>query len=152
METGVQVVACTVEGEEYAIEIKIVQEIIRVLEITRVPHASPFISGVINLRGMVIPVMDLRKRFGLPPREPEETARIVVINWNREMVGVLVDSVSEVIWLPAQTVETPPSGTGGANTEFFSGIGKLGSRLLIMLDLEKIFEINDSVSSGRGIV
>jgi len=151
METGIQVVACTVEGEEYAIEIKRVQEIIRVLETTRVPYASPFISGVINLRGMVIPVMDLRKRFGLPSRAPGETARIIVINRNNEMVGVLVDSVSEVIWLPAQAVETPPSGVSGANTEFFSGIGKLGSRLLIMLNLERIFEISDSFSSGRGM-
>ncbi|WP_418790215.1 chemotaxis protein CheW [Phosphitispora sp. TUW77] len=151
LENGIQVVACTVEDEEYAIEIKRVQEIIRVIDITRVPYASAFISGVINLRGKVIPVMDLRKRFGLPSKAPEETARIVVINWNNDMVGVLVDSVSEVVWLPAQSVGPPPSSRNGGNTEFFSGIGKLGNRLLIMLNLETIFEVNDSASAGRGM-
>ncbi len=141
MENDVQLVACTVDNEEYAIDIRSVQEIIRLLDITRVPHASPYISGVINLRGMVIPVMNLRKRFGLPDQKPDETARIIIINCNGSMVGILVDSVSEVIRIPRQNIEHTPSCSSNVNTEFFSGIGKLGSRLLIMLNLDNIFEI-----------
>ena len=152
MEHDLQVVACTIAGEEYAIDIHRVQEIIRVVDITRVPHASPFISGVINLRGLVIPVMDLRKRFALPGKTTDEMSRIIVINWHREMVGILVDGVSEVIWLPQKSVEDPPAGATTIKSEFFTGIGKLGSRLLIILNLDTIIEINDSVPAGKGML
>ncbi len=141
MENDIQLVACTVENEEYAIDIRSVQEIIRLLDITRVPHSSPYISGVINLRGMVIPVMDVRKRFGLPEKTPDETARIVIINCNGALVGMLVDSVSEVIRIPRENIEQPPSCSSNVNTDFFTGIGKLGNRLLIILNLDNIFEI-----------
>lgn len=145
MENEVQLVACTIDGEEYAIDIRSVQEIIRLLDITRVPHASPFVSGVINLRGMVIPVMDIRKKFGLPSKMPDETTRIVIINWNGLLVGILVDSVSEVIRLPGNAIEHPPSSSSNKNSEFFLGIGKLGYRLLIILNLEQVLGINSDV-------
>lgn len=141
MENDVQLVACAIEGEEYAVDISNVQEIIRLQEITRVPHASPYISGVINLRGRVIPVMDIRKRFNLPGREYGETTRIIIIDFNGALVGIIVDNVSEVIRLPKRAIEHPPAGSSGVNSEFFTGIGKLGQRLLIMLNLEKILEM-----------
>ena len=145
VENDVQLVACKIEGEEYAIDIRSVQEIIRLLDITRVPYASPFMSGVINLRGMVIPVMNLRKRFKLPDRTPDEATRIVIINWAGVLVGLLVDGVSEVIRLPRQAIEHAPNCSSNVNTDFFTGIGKLGRRLLIMLDLDSIFEVTLNV-------
>lgn len=145
METAIQLVACAVEDEEYAIDIEKVQEIIRLQEITRVPHSSLYISGVINLRGMVIPVMDLRKRFGLPEKVYGDTSRIIIINWSNGFAGLLVDGVSEVIRIPKQAVEQPPTYSSNVNADFFTGIGKLGHRLLIMLNLDKIFELTTGV-------
>lgn len=142
MENEVQLVACSIEGEEYSVDVRSVQEIIRLQEITRVPHASPYISGVINLRGRVIPVMDIRKRFSLPSKEYGESTRIIIIDSNDALVGIIVDNVSEVIRIPKQAIEYPPVGPASINTEFFTGIGKLGYRLLIMLNLEKILGIN----------
>lgn len=142
MENEVQLVACAIEGEEYAVDVRSVQEIIRLQEITRVPHASPYISGVINLRGRVIPVMDIRKRFNLPSKKYGETTRIIIIDSNGALVGIIVDNVSEVIRLPGQAIELPPAGSSSINTEFFTGIGKLGHRLLILLNLEKILGVN----------
>ena len=141
MENEVQLVACAIEGEEYAVDIRSVQEIIRLQEITRVPHASPYVSGVINLRGRVIPVMDIRKRFSLPSKKYGEVTRIIIIDFNDTLVGMIVDNVSEVIRLPGEDIGLPP-GSSHINSEFFDGIGKLGNRLLVMLNLEKILGIN----------
>ncbi len=138
MENEIQLVACTIEGEEYVIDIRNVQEIIRLLDITRVPQVSSYLSGVINLRGMVIPVMNLRRRFGLPDKTPDERTRIIIVNWQETLVGMLVDSVSEVIKLPARNIEPPPV-SSNINAKFFTGIGKSEQRLLIILNLEQIF-------------
>lgn len=141
MENDVQLLAFTLDGEEYAIDITYVQEIIRLLDITRVPHASSYMSGVINLRGMIIPVMDIRKRFGLSEKNPDETTRIVIINWQGLMVGIIVDSVSEVIRISKGYVEQPPACSAEVNARYFTGIGKIGNRLLIMLSLGDILEL-----------
>ncbi len=141
MENDVQLVACVVNSEEHAIDIRNVQEIIRVLNITRVPNASHFIIGVINLRGIVIPVMNLRRILGLPENTLDESARIVILNWQGLLAGVLVDGVTEVVRLPRQDIEYPPSVSTNIDYSFFSGIGKLGHRMLIILNLDKIFEI-----------
>jgi len=139
MENDMQLVACRLANEEYAVDIHTVQEIIRMLEITRVPHAPEFVEGVINLRGMVIPVMDLRHRFGLPPRENTETTRIIITTWQDTMVGFVVDGVSEVLRLPGSAIEPPPS-LEQKNATYFSGVGKIGNRLLILLNLDRILE------------
>lgn len=145
MKNEVQVVACVIEGEEYGLDIGSVQEIIRLQEITRVPHATPFIFGVINLRGRVIPVLDIRKRFNLPTGDYGETTRIIITDSQGTLVGILVDSVSEVIRLQGDLIEHLPTGSGSINTEFFTGIGKIGQRLIIMLNLEKILGLNTEV-------
>jgi purine-binding chemotaxis protein CheW len=137
MEHDMQIVACKLEDEEYAIDIRAVQEIIRMLEITRVPHAPDFLEGVVNLRGMVIPVMDLRRHFGLPPRQNTDSTRIIIVNRGETMVGFVVDGVSEVLRLPRQAIEPPPS-LEQKNATYFTGVGKIGSRLLILLNLDKI--------------
>lgn len=144
MENEMQVVACTLENEEYAVDIRAVQEIIRILEITRVPRAPEFLEGVVNLRGMVIPVMDLRRRFGLPLRQNTDSTRIIIVNWQETIVGLIVDGVSEVLRLAGTAIEPPPS-LEQKNATCFSGIGKIGNRLLIILNLDRILsDVTDS--------
>lgn len=145
MENGINAVACCVAGEEYAIDIRSVQEIIRVLDVTRVPHAASCMSGVINVRGMVIPVIDIRKRFGLPEKAPDDASRIVIVNWEGLLVGILVDSVSEVLCFSGASIEKPPSATSKVSILFYTGIGKINDRLLLILNMEKVLDIYSEV-------
>ena len=108
------------------------------MDITKVPRAPDFVEGVINLRGKVIPIIDLRKRFGLSTRDHDKHTRIIVIEINNMIVGFVVDSVSEVLRIPASTVEPPPPVVSGLESEYISGVGKLEDRLLILLDLNKL--------------
>ena len=133
-----QMVTFNIGGEEFGVEILTVQEIIRMMQITRVPKAPDFVEGVINLRGKVIPVIDLRKRFGMDSRGHDKNTRIVVVEINKMIVGFIVDSVSEVLRIPADTVEPPPPVVAGLDSEYISGVGKLEDRLLILLDLDRL--------------
>ncbi len=107
------------------------------VEITQVPKAPHYVEGVINLRGKVIPIMDLRLRFGLPAAERTKETRIVVVDIARIILGLIVDSVSEVLRIPSSEVEPPPSGSQ-AGSEFHKGVGKVDDRLLILLDLHRL--------------
>jgi purine-binding chemotaxis protein CheW len=120
------------------VDILKVQEIIRMMEITKVPKAPDFVEGVINLRGNVIPIVDLRKRFGLETRDRDKNTRTIVIEINNMIVGFIVDAVSEVLRIPADTVEPPPPVVAGLEAEYISGVGKLEDRLLILLDLDRL--------------
>ncbi|MBU1039474.1 MAG: chemotaxis protein CheW [Proteobacteria bacterium] len=133
-----QMVIFTIAHEDFGVEILKVQEIIRTLEITRVPQAPAFVEGVINLRGKVIPVIDLRRRFGIESKPHDKDTRILVIEINGMIVGFVVDSVTEVLRIPASTVEPPPSIVAGIDSEYISGVGKLNDRLLIMIDLDRL--------------
>ncbi|MBT8763168.1 purine-binding chemotaxis protein CheW [Desulfohalobiaceae bacterium Ax17] len=133
-----QLVTFNIGDEEFGVEILKVQEIIRMLEITRVPKAPDFVEGVINLRGKVIPIIDLRKRFGMDSKVHDKNTRIIVIEINNMIVGFIVDSVSEVLRIPADTVEPPPPVVAGLDSEYISGVGKLDDRLLILLDLDRL--------------
>lgn len=135
-----QVVSFKVGQEEFGIEILSVQEIIRVQELTRVPNSPEFVDGVLNLRGKVIPVIALRKRFGLPQQAHDKETRIVVLETHNIVIGLIVDSVSEVLRIPADAVVPPPR-LGTIEKEFVSGVGKLDNRLLILLDLERIVSV-----------
>lgn len=141
-----QLVTFKLAGEEFGIEILSVQEIIRIMQITIVPRTPVFIEGVINLRGKVIPVLDLRKRFGMPEVERDSQTRIIVMEFAQKIVGFLVDEVSEVLRIPADTMEPPPSViAAGVGAEYIKGVGKLNDRLLILLDLDGLMnntEIN----------
>lgn len=130
-----QLVTFRIGNEEFAVDILAVQEIIRLLQITRVPRAPEYIVGVINLRGKVIPVIDLRKRFKLPQSDTDDDSRIVVMEFEQRIVGFLVDGVSEVLRIPASTVEPAPPVVAGIGSEYIRGVGKLNDRLLILLDL-----------------
>ena len=130
-----QLVGFHVGGEEFGLEILRVQEIIRIQPLTRVPNSAGFVDGVINLRGKVIPVIALRRCFGLEDRPHDRQTRIVVVEVNGSVLGFIVDSVSEVLRIPLETIEPPPR-LGKVEREYVSGVGKLDDRLLILLDLE----------------
>jgi len=123
--------------EEYGIEIANVQEIIRATDITPVPGAPAHVRGVINLRGKIIPVVDLRRRFTLPGIDSSDAQRIVVVELGPKRIGMLVDSVSQVIKVPAGVVEEMPEEATGVDENYIKGIGKLDNRLIIILDLHR---------------
>ncbi|HXC93501.1 MAG TPA: chemotaxis protein CheW [Geobacteraceae bacterium] len=123
--------------EEYGVEIASVQEIIRATDITHVPGAPSHVRGVINLRGKIIPVVDLRRRFALASVESSDNQRIIVVELGEKRIGMLVDSVSQVIKVPAGVVEEMPEEATSVDENFIRGVGKLESRLIIILDLNK---------------
>jgi len=141
-----QLVTFSIGEEEFGVDILKVQEIIRMMEITKVPRAPEFVEGVINLRGKVIPIIDLRKRFGLSARGHDKHTRIIVIEINNMIVGFVVDSVSEVLRIPFSTVEPPPPVVSGLESEYISGVGKLEDRLLILLDLDRLLSHEEAQS------
>ncbi len=136
-----QLVSFHVGDEEFAIDILGVQEIIRMVELTTVPNAPYFVEGVINLRGKVIPILDLRSRFGLPPADRTKDTRIIVVEIANTVLGFIVDSVEEVLRLPENLIETPPSTGKGGSAEFHKGIGRVHGRLLMLLDLGQILGV-----------
>ncbi len=144
-----QLVTFSIGEEEFGVDILKVQEIIRTMEITKVPRAQDFVEGVINLRGKVIPIIDLRRRFGLVSKAHDKHTRIIVIEINNMIVGFVVDSVSEVLRIPAGTVEPPPPVVAGVESEYISGVGKLQDRLLILLDLDKLLSSEDIEALGQ---
>jgi purine-binding chemotaxis protein CheW len=116
-----------------------VQEINKMMNITRIPNAPAFIEGVINLRGKIIPIVDLRKRLGFREQPYDKSTRIIVVELEGLVLGFIVDSVSEVLRIPGNTIEPPPSMVAGIESEYIEGVGKLDDRLLILLELKKIF-------------
>lgn len=141
-----QLVTFTLGGEEYAVNILKVQEINRMKEITRVPNAPYYVEGVINLRGKVIPVVSLRKMFGLPEEEDRMKQKIMIMDIQGTTIGLIVDTVSEVLRISANIVEPPPPMTYSVSSEFISGIAKLEDRLIILLDMDRL--IGKEESSG----
>jgi purine-binding chemotaxis protein CheW len=133
-----QLVTFKLGNEEYATEILKVQEINRMVEITPVPNSQSFLEGVINLRGKVIPVVSLRKKFGLPVKENDEQSRIMILDIQGITTGLVVDAVSEVLRISSDTVEPPPPMATGISAEFLEGIAKLENRLIILLDIDKL--------------
>lgn len=123
--------------EEYGVEIANIQEIIRATNITPVPGAPSHVRGVINLRGKIIPVVDLRKRFGMPEGAASDQQRIVVVELGEKRLGMLVDSVSQVIRIPAEVVEDLPEEATAIDDNYVKGVGKLDNRLVIILDLNQ---------------
>ena len=138
-----QLVVFRLGSEEYGVDILQVQEIKRMLDITRVPQAPDFIEGVINLRGQIIPVLDLRRRFAFPAAERTADTRIIVVNIGELIIGLIVDTVLEGISLSKEAISPAPALVTGIDNDFLSGIGDLGERLLIILNLEKILAVDE---------
>jgi len=125
-------------GEDYGIDIAFVTEIIGIQKITEVPDMPTFVKGVINLRGKVIPVMDVRCRFKMEERAYDERTCIIVVDINETAVGLLVDKVNEVADIPEQDVEPPPKTAKGVSSRFIKGLGKIGKEVKILLKVDKL--------------
>jgi purine-binding chemotaxis protein CheW len=123
---------------EYGVPITQVQEIIPVAKTTKLPQAPDFVEGIINLRGRIIPIIDLKKRFQMSASELTSDTRSVVVEVAGQTVGIIVDQVSEVLRIPLENIEPPPGVVGGINAEYLTGVGKLEDRLLILLDMDRI--------------
>lgn len=134
-----KVIVFQLQNEEYCIPVHQVQGIERMEYITRVPGTHPFVKGVINLRGVVTPIIDLRKRLQLGESEYKDSTRIIIISVEDIEVGLIVDSANDVLDLPMHKVELPPD-TGEVNEEYLQGVVKVDHRLLILLNLEKVLE------------
>jgi purine-binding chemotaxis protein CheW len=124
--------------EDYGLEIRHVKEIISIQKITDVPDLPEFVKGVINLRGQVIPTIDLRLRFGLPFKEYDERTCIIITNMNEIQVGVIVDTVNEVLDVPAETISPPPSVQRGVAHRFILGLGRVGDEVKIILNAQRL--------------
>ncbi|RKX23778.1 MAG: chemotaxis protein CheW [Candidatus Zixiibacteriota bacterium] len=133
-----QIVSFRLGNEEFGIDILKVQEINRMVDITKVPQAPHYCEGIINLRGKVIPVINMRKKFGLDSEEWNRSTRILVCDVDGNIVGMVVDSVEEVLKIPKSTIEPAPEIVSSVNADYIKGIAKLENRLLIFLDIGKI--------------
>jgi len=131
------------DKEVYGIEVMQVQEVLRVTEITPVPGAPDYILGIINLRGNVVTVLDTRKRFGLPPKEIEDPSRIVIIESADQVVGMLVDSVAEVVYLRYSEIESSPNVGNEESSRFIQGVHSRNDSLLILVDVNKLLTENE---------
>ncbi|AFN74066.1 chemotaxis protein CheW [Melioribacter roseus P3M-2] len=139
-----QLVSFKIGKEEFGIDILKVQEINRMLNLTKVPNAPFYIDGVVNLRGRIIPIVNLRAKLGMERKEADRNSRIVVVELSGKTIGFLVDEVSEVLRIPESITEQPPAMVAGVDSSFIRAIGKLEDRLLILLDLEKVLSAEES--------
>ncbi len=138
-----QLVSFKIGNEEFGVDILKVQEINKMVPITKVPNSPAFVEGVINLRGKVIPIVDFRTRLGLERVGQTKDTRIIVVDVDSRIIGFIVDSVSEVLRIPVNITEAPPEIATGINSEFIKSVGKLEDRLLILIDLDKILSANE---------
>jgi len=133
-----QIVVFEVSSEEFGVNIAAVESIIKMQPITHMPQAPAFVEGVTNLRGKLLPVIDLRKQFGLPPKDTDNSSRIIVVSVDQTQVGMIVDGVSEVLTVSDEIVEPAPSIATTVDSAFITGIAKLDGRLVILLDLDRV--------------
>jgi purine-binding chemotaxis protein CheW len=138
MEKDLQVVGFRIGNETFGVRIASVREIVRVPEITSVPSAPNTVEGVINLRGKIIPVMDLRKRFGHVDIQPDKKNRILVVELQNKLIGLIVNAASEVLKIPPSEIEAPGSVFAEGESSYVTGVGKLKGRLIILLDVSKL--------------
>ena len=143
LKSSQQIVTFRLGEEEYGVDIMKVQEIILLGQITQVPEVPDYIEGVINLRGNVIPIIDLRKRFKHNEFAVSEETRIIVLNVKEKTMGVIVDAVSEVLRVAKDTIDPAPAAISGTGKEYIQGLIKLEKRLLILLEIEKILNLEE---------
>jgi purine-binding chemotaxis protein CheW len=139
-----QLVIFRLAKEEYGLPITKVQEINHLLPITKLPQTPSFMEGVINLRGRIIPIIDLRKRFQLSLADYNDNTRIIIVEVSGETVGIVVDEVAEVVRLPESSIEPPPP-TFILDAEYIEGLGKIESRLIIILNIDRILTTHEEI-------
>jgi len=137
----IQLVSFELGGEEYGVDVLSVREIIRMPTITKMPNTEDYVDGIVNLRGTVVPIISLRKRFGLCETEQDHNSRILVMEVGDGMTGFVVDGVSEVIRIHGSEIQPPPSLiiSGGISNDFITGVYNHGDRMLIIIDLSRMF-------------
>ncbi|MCE1189320.1 MAG: chemotaxis protein CheW [Ignavibacteria bacterium] len=144
-----QYVSFSLESEEFAIEISRVQEIIRQESITKVPNAPEYVVGIINLRERIIPVIDMRARMGLPPATASDSLVVIIAEVNNRSIGFIVDSVNQVIQLPAAITPPPPGIFQGNKQDLIMGIAKLQDSLLFLVDIQKVLLLEEQQELGE---
>lgn len=148
LDREVKVIVFQLATEEYGVEVSQVLSIERMQKITRVPRTPAFVKGVINLRGVVTPIIDLRARFGLPEVEYTDDTRIVVVAVGEMEVGLVVDAANDVIDVPMSRVDPPPAVVGGVKAEYLRGVAKLEDRLLVLLNLDRVLSVQEVAQLG----
>lgn len=140
----IQVVGFYIGEDEYALYIHKVREIHPMTEIRKVPRAPQFVEGVINVRGQIVPIIDLRKRFDMAPNESRQTAKILIVELDKNLVGMIVDNVSEVMRFYLDEIEkTPPMFSGSIDSQYIQGVAKLNDKLIILLNIEKLLSFEE---------
>ena len=143
-----QFISFSVGDEEYGLELLRVKEVIRIREITWLPKAPSFVKGIINLRGDVIPIIDLRDKFGLEAKEATANTRVIVVEVDGKLMGMIVDSASQVVRIPADQIDPPPPVLGGFSQEFITGVGKMEDKLIILLNSDAILTAEERTQLG----
>lgn len=141
-----QFVKFSVGREEFAVDIKLVREISKLQEMLRVPNTPPFIEGLLNLRGQVLTIFNLRKRLGMDDQEFDENSKIIIVWYNDIQIGFTVDKVSEIIKVEDVNVENTPPSITGIDKRFLSGVIKSGENLILMLDLTKVLSSEEEAN------
>ena len=140
MSNELHIVGFRVGAETFGVPITCVHEIVRVPSITNVPDSPEFVEGVINLRGKIVSVVDLRKRFGETNLDPQKKNRVIVVESGGKLVGLIVDSASEVLRIPNADIEPPPSVLQNSESSYVTGVGKYQNRLIILVDLQRVLQ------------
>ncbi len=143
----VQVVGFMLGNEHYGLDIMGVEEIIRLVDITPVPRAPSFVEGIINLRGRIIPVVDLRKRLKMPTGGKDDTSRIIIMKVDTRRLGFIVDKVEEVLHIPEENVESAPGMS--ANNKYVDGVARINNKMVIILDVIKIFTPDEHMQLSK---
>jgi purine-binding chemotaxis protein CheW len=151
MAKDLQIVGFRVGTETFGVPIQSVHEIVRMMDITSVPDAPVYIEGVINLRGKIIPVIDLRKRFGETEIKSSKKNRILVAEIGSKMVGLVVDAASEVLKMPPSDIDPPPNVFDEGDLNYVTGVGKLNGRLIILVELSKIMQRGELRRVGEAV-
>lgn len=152
MERNIKVIVFALQNEEYALSVDFVGAIERIHPITRIPHTVDYVKGVINLRGVIIPIIDLRLRLGMEATELTDENRMIIVHLNDMQVGLIVDAANDVIDIAKDAIEPPPEVIGSVDVDYIEGVAKIGKRLLILLNLSEVLasEIQSKLSSLEG--
>lgn len=139
----IQVACFSLDNDLYAVDIMRIKEIIRPQKLTPLPQAPSFIDGIINLRGAVIPVVDMRKRFGMPARELTASTRLLIVRLSSQTLGLVVDDVTEVITVPVKEIKPPPVVSAGLIANYLLGVCLSGENMVMLLDIDRLLNINE---------
>ena len=140
-----QMISFAISDEDYGVDIQTVKEVIRKKEITRLPKAPAFVKGVINLRGDVIPIIDLRERFNMEQQEYTNMTRVIVVEVEGRSIGMVVDSVSHVLRIEEGQIEPPPPCVGKVSEEYIRGVGKVDDKLIVLLNINHILSTEEKI-------